>query len=44
MMKACDDEFYAGLNEILTDEQKVILERWLARGTGRGPDRGPRRG
>ena len=44
MMKACDDEFYAGLNEILTDEQKVILERWLARGTGRGPDRGPGRG
>lgn len=44
MMKACDDEFYAGLSEILTDDQKVILERWLARGSGRGPGRGPGRG
>lgn len=36
MMKACDDEFYAGLNNLLTDEQKSILERWM----GRGPKRG----
>lgn len=44
MMKACDDEFYAALNEILTDEQKVLLERWMARGSDRGPKRGPKRG
>lgn len=44
MMKACDDEFYTALNEILTDEQKVLLERWMARGSDRGPKRGPKRG
>lgn len=30
MMKNCDDEFIAGLSQILTEEQKAILDRWLA--------------
>lgn len=30
VIKDCDNEFYRGLAQILDDEQKAILERWLA--------------
>lgn len=37
-VKSCDDQFIAKLKEILTPEQKIILENWLIsrekRGTG----------
>lgn len=48
-MKACDDAFLAGLRGLLTEDQAVILERFLADRAARGdrkPDggKGPRDG
>jgi hypothetical protein len=48
-MKACDEAFLAGLRSILTEDQAVILEKFLADRAARGdrkPDggKGPRDG
>lgn len=37
-IKSCDDQFIARLKEILTPEQKIILEQWLASRNKRGTD------
>lgn len=36
-IKSCDDQFIAKLKEILTTEQKIILEKWVVSRGKRGP-------
>lgn len=35
-VKSCDDQFIAKLKEILTSEQKIILEKWIVSRSKRG--------
>lgn len=35
-IKSCDDRFIANLREILTSEQRIILEKWLVSRSKRG--------